>query len=96
VVKDDGEGVKWFRKAAEQGYAPAQTSLGVYYYQGKGGVNSIADAYKWFLLALAQGDEAAKKNMPNIERKLSSAQRSEGQRLAQEWTSKRANNDVAQ
>jgi TPR repeat protein len=29
VPKDDAEAVKWFRKAAEQGYADAQYDLGL-------------------------------------------------------------------
>ena len=31
VPKDDAEAVKWYRKAADQGYATAQFNLGVIY-----------------------------------------------------------------
>ena len=36
VERDKAEAVKWFRKAAKQGYAEAQFSLGVLYYIGAG------------------------------------------------------------
>jgi uncharacterized protein len=35
VPEDDAEAVKWFRKAAEQGYADAQYNLGLMYAYGK-------------------------------------------------------------
>jgi TPR repeat protein len=36
VVKNEAEAVKWWRKAAEQNYAPAQCSLGLCYAYGQG------------------------------------------------------------
>ena len=36
VPKDYGEAVKWFRLAAEQGNADAQTNLGVMFQYGRG------------------------------------------------------------
>ena len=36
VQKDYKEAVKWYRKAAEQGYAKAQFNLGFMYYKVKG------------------------------------------------------------
>ena len=36
VPQDYGEAVKWFQKAADQGYANAQYNLGVIYDQGLG------------------------------------------------------------
>ena len=35
VPKDDAEGLKWFRKAADQGLADAQAMLGAYYREHK-------------------------------------------------------------
>jgi TPR repeat protein len=34
VRQDDAEALKWYRKAAEQGSAPAQDSLGEMYARG--------------------------------------------------------------
>jgi len=36
VPQDDVEAAKWYRLAAEQGYAPAQANLGVMYRNGEG------------------------------------------------------------
>jgi len=47
------EAAKWFLKAAEQGYAPAQTALGVILAVDKGDEEG---AFKWFLKAAEQGD----------------------------------------
>lgn len=34
--QDESEAIEWFRKSAEQGYAPAQRSLGLSYEYGRG------------------------------------------------------------
>ncbi len=36
VERDDKEAVKWWRKAAEHGFAKVQASLGVMYHYGQG------------------------------------------------------------
>ena len=36
VLQDETEGVRWYRLAAEQGYALAQVSLGFMYGMGRG------------------------------------------------------------
>ena len=36
LPQDDGEAVKWIRKAAEQGNALGQNALGVMYQKGRG------------------------------------------------------------
>ena len=59
VLKDDIEVVKWYREAAEQGYAPAQYELAKAYYQGPGVPQDDAEVVKWLRLALDQGYEDA-------------------------------------
>ena len=54
----------WYRKAAEQGYAPAQTNLGWLYFNGYEGVApNRAVAVHWFSEAAAQGNRAAVRNL---------------------------------
>lgn len=77
------------REAADQGFAGAQSALGLMYEYGKGVKKAGSEAYKWYLLAGAQGHELGKKNIKEIERDLTAAQRAEGQRLAGEWKPKR-------
>jgi len=55
IVKDVIEAVKWFRKAAERGYAPAQYQLGLCYEYGEGVVKDPVEAVKWYRKAAEQG-----------------------------------------
>jgi len=49
------EAVKWYRKAAEQGYAPAQYRLGELHYDGQGVPQDYAEAAKWQRKGADQG-----------------------------------------
>ncbi len=51
---DDAEAVRWYRLAAEQGYAPAQYGLGLMYYRGEGSPEDEVLAYMWWNLAAAR------------------------------------------
>ncbi len=55
VPKNTVEGAKWYRLAAEQGYADGQDSLGFAYYRGDGVPQSYQEAAKWLRLAAEQG-----------------------------------------
>ena len=48
VIEDEAEAVKWYRLAAEQGYANAQYSLGNMYASGRGVIEDEAEAVKWY------------------------------------------------
>ena len=50
------EAVKWYRKAAEQNYAPAQYNLGVCYANGQGVAKDEVEAVKWYRKAAEQND----------------------------------------
>ena len=73
----------------EKGDAGAQLLLGGMYLYGIGVPKDEAEAYKWYLLAGAQGDEQAKKSIADIEKDLTPAQRAEGKRLARVWKPKK-------
>jgi len=57
LAKDLTEAVKWYRKAAEQGYAPAQVNLGRMYEYGWGIAQDHVEAMKWFRKAAEQGNK---------------------------------------
>jgi TPR repeat protein/V8-like Glu-specific endopeptidase len=59
VAKDPVEAEKWYRKAAEQGYAAAQLNLGGMYFTGAGVAKDPTEAVKWYRKAAEQGDAAA-------------------------------------
>ena len=54
VAKNDGEAAKWFRVAADKGYAPAQNDLGFFYAEGRGVKKDDAEAVKWYQRAADQ------------------------------------------
>ena len=59
--------MEWFRKAADQGYAPAQFNLGVMYAQGRGGLpQDLTEALRWLRKAHAQGLEQAAEEIENV------------------------------
>lgn len=90
VEKDEVEGVRWSRRAAEQGYAPAQGLLGWCYGDGKGVVKDLVQAYKWIYLAATQGDKGSFKWCSEAERFMTPAQIAEAQRLSREFRPRRA------
>ena len=59
VAKNEVKAVKWIRKAAEQGFAPAQLGLGNFYDEGIGVEKDEVEAVKWYRKAAEQGDAAA-------------------------------------
>lgn len=60
-AKDQAEASRWFRKAAEQGVVDSQYNLARLYDNGGYGVpQNKAEAYKWYLIAAANGDADAR------------------------------------
>src|SRR5260221_11633541 len=63
VAQDYAEAVKWYRKAADQNYAWAESNLGAFYEQGQGVVKDDVEAVKWYRKAANQGDIVAQSNL---------------------------------
>jgi hypothetical protein len=59
VPQDYSAAAGWFRKAAEQGDAAAQYSLGFSYERGRGVPQDSAEAVRWYRKAGDQGDKTA-------------------------------------
>ncbi|MCZ6644068.1 MAG: hypothetical protein O7F71_21040 [Gammaproteobacteria bacterium] len=55
AASDDAEAVRWFRLAAEQGYADAQFQLGKMFELGEGVTGDLDEAARWYRLAGEQG-----------------------------------------
>jgi len=62
VPQDYAESARWYRKAAEQGYADAQYCLGFMYTNGYGVPKNLVEAYKWCTIAAEKGHAMATKN----------------------------------
>ncbi|MDB4665165.1 sel1 repeat family protein, partial [Verrucomicrobia bacterium] len=85
VMKDYKKAVPWLTKAAEQGCAPAQWSLGVAFQDGNGVMKDYVSAHAWYNLASANGEELGSKYRESVSEKMSSDQVAQAQRLAKEW-----------
>ena len=60
--------MKWYKKAANQGYACAQSILGDCYYWGNGVKRNYEKAAKWYQKAADQGDKYAQERLQRIEK----------------------------
>jgi len=85
VRKNLAEACRWYRKAAEQNNELGQSRLAFCYAKGQGVSKDYIQAYKWWILAAAQGSSGARTNLPILEKKLTRAQISEGQKLAADF-----------
>ena len=64
LPKSDVLAVEWYRKAADQGVAQAQTFLGIMYQDGEGGLpQSNVLAMEWYQKAADQGHVEAQQNL---------------------------------
>lgn len=63
VSQNYGEALKWFRMAADQGYAPAQYSVGNIYFHGLGEPTDFAEGIRWWRLAAENGDPEAQDDL---------------------------------
>lgn len=61
MQQDYAEAIRWYRKAVDQGYAPAEYNLGNMYYYGRGVPQDPAEAARWYRKAADQGDEYAQR-----------------------------------
>ena len=82
VPENDSEAVKWYRKAADQGYASAQNNLGNMYYKGDGVPENNIRAYVWWSMAKTQGNAKAASNLDILKPQMTPQQIADGQALA--------------
>ena len=66
VARDTKKAVEFFRLAASQGLADAQTSLGFYYASGEKGEKDFKEAMGWFQKAANQGDAVAQESLSRL------------------------------
>jgi hypothetical protein len=92
VPQDYVQATGWYRKAAEQGDAEAQISLGAAYKRGAGVPQDYVQAYKWFTIGDARYRPwyalrrwKAKLVCFAMTWEMTSEQLAEGKRLSAEW-----------
>ena len=86
MEKNPTEAVKWYRKAAEQGFAPAQFNLGVCYYNGQGMIQNNIKAYAWIAVASANGYANATKALQLLKEEMSPLQIERALSLAENYS----------
>ena len=89
VPEDDKEAVKWWKLAAEQGYADAQFFLGVMYENGWGVLQDNVYAHMWFNIAASLGYKSAVKERDRVAKRMTPADISAAQKLARECVRKK-------
>ena len=63
MAQDYAAAVRWYRKAADQGYVRAQSNLGVMYDKGWGVAQDYGEALRWYRKAADQGNAEAQFNL---------------------------------
>jgi len=91
VPQDYQEAVKWFKAAAEHGYAGGgiQTVLATMYHEGKGVPKDNVTAYMWLNLAASQGNQLAVEVRRIIGEEMTKEQIAEAEKLSREFKVKK-------
>ena len=97
VTRENSVAAVWYRRAADQDFAPAQVNLGFMYGVGAGVPQSFVLAYVWFSLAAAHSTESdtksrneALKSRDTIAPAMTRWELAEAQKRAAEWRPKLA------
>ena len=88
--QDYAVALRWYRKAADQGFADAQGNPSIMYFHGEGVPQDFVQMHMWANLAASKATGDAHKDFTshrnNITAKMTPTQIAEAQRLA--WVSK--------
>ena len=83
--QDYSKALRWWCKAAEQGYTEALISIGSMYKEGRGVVQDYVQAHICFYIASALGDQPIKKIWEAFKKKMTDQQIAEAEREANKW-----------
>ena len=73
VPEDVAEASIWYRRAAEQGYAPSQHTVGLKHFTGRGVAKDLVLAHMWLNIAAANGYDRAREWRNRIEELMTTA-----------------------
>ena len=86
VSRNDGQAVRWLRRAANHGDVAAQFDLGQMVLEGRGGPRDDAvEAFMWLSLSLKGGEKKARQAVENLSRKMTTAALAEGTQRMKMW-----------
>jgi len=78
VKQDDATALAWYRKAAEQGFAPAENALAYMHATGRGTTRDVKVAWRWFERAAKHGLALARENLNTLKGSGPGKRRAEG------------------
>ena len=81
--------MKWYRLAAEQGFANAQSNLGLMYAYGQGVIQDNVYAHMWWNIAASSGHKSAVKGRDIVAKKMNPSQLEIAQDLVRECVRKK-------
>ena len=87
LAGDWAEGARWYRLAAEQGYAKAQTNLGYMYANGQGVLQDNVTASMWYTIGAVNGNELGGTNRDIIAEGMTSSDIFTAQKMARDCMS---------
>jgi uncharacterized protein len=64
--KNDAAAATWYRRAADQGFAEAQYTVGTLHEAGTGVMQDYAEAMRWYRMAATQGYAGAQNNIGRL------------------------------
>jgi localization factor PodJL len=85
IDKNFAEAARWFRSAADRGFADSQFNLAVLYERGLGVKASLPEAYKWYAIAAAEGDAESKSRVTALATQLSASDRDAADAIVQRF-----------
>ena len=92
AIQDYKESVKWHRKAAEQGHAKAQYSLGFMYGNGQGLIKDHLHAYMWLDLSASNGEKLGNKGRDLTAKEMTPVQISKAKNMVKDCKNKKYKN----
>jgi hypothetical protein len=79
------EAVKWFKKAADQGYASAQYELGIRYEYGEGVLQDFVFAHVFYNLSASMGYGNARLALKELTKRMTPDSVARAQKMARNW-----------
>ena len=88
------EEIKWHQADANLGFTGAQHRLGKLYLESASGSDDLYQAYKWLFISVALGNEAARDDLIEVNRRLDYEQIGEAYQLAEDWFEEKFDDDL--
>lgn len=77
--------IKWLLDDADLGFTRAQHRLGLLYLGSESDFGELYQAYKWLFISVALGNETAREDLKEVNRRLDDEQINEAYQLAEDW-----------